>query len=115
MMRSPEQILRMKVYLGEDKKHGHDSLCDAVVGKIRSMNMAGTTVYRGLEGFGRSTRLHTYAVVMSEDLPMVIEIIDREAKIRELQEVLTQVFEIALITIDKVDSAWFPQEMPPGA
>jgi PII-like signaling protein len=52
---------------------------------------------------------------MSEDLPMVIEIIDREAKIRELQEVLTQLFEIALITIDKVDSAWFPQEMPPGA
>lgn len=115
MIKSPEQILRMKVYLGEDKRHGHESLCDAIVGKIRSLDMAGATVYRGLEGFGRSTRLHTYAVVMSEDLPMVIEIIDRETKIKELQEALTQVFEIALITVDKVESVWSPQATPPGA
>lgn len=108
MISTSDKIVRMTIYIGEDKRHGEVSLCQAIIDKARGLDMAGATVYRGIEGFGRSARLHTYEVVSSEDLPVVIEIIDTEHKAEVFHQLLKQVPEIALITFESLPKVWSP-------
>jgi PII-like signaling protein len=113
MISTSDKIVRMTVYIGEDKRHGEVSLCQAIIDKARQLDMAGATVYRGIEGFGRSTRLHTYETLMSEDLPVVIEIIDTEHKAETFHQLLKQVPEIALITFEPIAKVWSPDAEEP--
>ncbi len=93
---------RLRIYVGEDKRHGNKPLYEAIVIKARQLQMAGATVVRGTMGYGRSTRLHTANVVFSEDLPVIVEIIDGHDKIRDFVPLLTGFNEIGLVTCDEV-------------
>ena len=81
-MQIPRDAFLLRIFIGEDDKHGHVPLYEAIVLKAREMHLAGATVLRGPMGFGHSSRLHTAKILrLSEDLPMVIEIVDAEDKI----------------------------------
>ena len=99
---------RLRIYIGEDKRHGDQSLYEAIVLKARQMQMAGATVVRGTLGYGRSTRLHTTEVVFSEDLPVIVEIVDSHDKIRSFVPLLAGFNEIGLVTCDEVSVLLYP-------
>ena len=93
---------RLRIYVGEDKRHGERPLYEAIVLKARNLQMAGATVLRGTQGYGRSTRLHTVGVLFSEDLPVVVEIVDSLEKIRRFFALLADIEEIGLVTCEEV-------------
>ena len=102
-MDSGDKNARLRIYLGEDKRHGDQPLYLAILRKARQLQMAGATVLRGSQGYGRSTRLHTTDVVFSEDLPVIIEIVDRRDSVRKFAALLEDIKEIGLVTCDDVD------------
>jgi uncharacterized protein len=103
MMQIPKQALLLRIFIGEDDKAGNTPLYEAIVIKAREMHLAGATVLRGPMGFGASSRLHTTKILrLSEDLPLVIEIVDSEDKINEFLPVLDRMMSSGLITLEKV-------------
>jgi len=81
-MQIPSDAVLLRIFFGEDDKSGRVPLYEAIVLKAREMHLAGATVLRGPMGFGKSSRLHTTKVLrLSEDLPIIIEIVDAEEKI----------------------------------
>jgi uncharacterized protein len=73
----PEEALLLRIFMGEDDRQKHLPLYEAIVLKAREMHLAGATVFRGLLGFGRSSRMHRANILrLSADLPIVIEIVD---------------------------------------
>lgn len=99
---------RLRVYIGEDKRHGEQSLYEAIVLKARQLQMAGATVVRGSLGYGRSTRLHTTEVVFSADLPVIVEIVDSHEKIQNFVPLLAGFREIGLVTCEPVSVLLHP-------
>ena len=82
---------------------GHQPLYEAIVTKAREQGLAGATVLRGLLGFGASSVLHTAKLVeISDDLPMVVEIVDAEEKIEKFLPVLDDMLSSGLVTLEKV-------------
>lgn len=96
-------VRRLTIYLGEDKKDVDQPLFKAIVQEAREMHLAGATVIHGSAGYGRSTRLHTSDVLFSEDLPVIIEIVDTAAKIEPLIKRLAGRKEIGLMTCETVE------------
>jgi uncharacterized protein len=94
----------LAVYVGEsDHWHGKP-LYAAIVEKARELGLAGATVTRGVMGFGANSRIHTTAILrLSEDLPVVIQVIDRPDRIGLLAEELTQMVTEGLVVIWEVD------------
>ena len=111
-MDSNDKNARLRIYLGEDKRHGDQPLYLAIVRKARQLQMAGATVVRGTQGYGRSTRLHTTDVVFSEDLPVIIEIVDGRDSVRKFAALLEGIKEIGLVTCDDVDVLISPPDSP---
>lgn len=97
------QALRLRIYVGEDKTSGGQPLYHAIVRQARNMHIAGATVIKGTEGFGRSTRLHTTDVLFSQDLPVVVEIVDLREKLEPLIAMLHGYGEIGLITCEPLE------------
>jgi PII-like signaling protein len=93
---------RLRIYVGEDKQHGDQPLYVAIIRKARQLQLAGATVVRGSQGYGRSTRLHTTDVVFSEDLPVIIEIVDSYDSVRKFAALLDGIKEIGLVTCEDV-------------
>ena len=101
-MQIPKQALLLRIFIGEDDKFGGSPLYEAIVLKARELHLAGATVLRGPMGFGAS-RLHTTKILrLSEDLPLVIEIVDSEDKINGFLPTLDQMMTSGLITLEKV-------------
>ena len=102
-MQIPEDAVLLRIFVGEDDRHGHTPVYEAVVLKAREMHMAGATVLRGPMGFGQSSRLHTAKILrLSGDLPVIIEIVDAEDKIDGFLEVLEELMPSGLVTLEKV-------------
>lgn len=103
-MQIPEQAALLRIFIGEDDRDGDRPLYEAIVLKAREMHLAGATVIRGAMGFGHSSRLHTAKILrLSEDLPLVIEIVDSEEKINAFLPVLDGLMTTSgLVTIEKV-------------
>ena len=102
-MQIPHDALLLRVFIGENDKHGHSPLYEAIVLKAREMHLAGATVLRGPMGFGHSSRLHTAKILrLSEDLPLIIEIVDSEEKINNFLQTLNGMMQSGLITLEKV-------------
>jgi PII-like signaling protein len=102
-MRLPRDAMLLRIFIGEDEKCGRQPLYEAIVLKAREMHLAGATVLRGPMGFGRSSRLHTTKILrLSEDLPLVIEIVDTEDKIRNFVTALNGMIGSGLVTLEKV-------------
>jgi uncharacterized protein len=100
-----DQGVRLRIYLGEDKRHGDRPLYQAIIRKAHELKIAGATVMRGTQGFGNSTRLHTADVLFSEDLPAIIEIVDSADKIDSILQILDSVAGIGLITRERIEVA----------
>jgi len=103
-MHIPKQAVLLRIFIGEDDRFGTSPLYEAIVLKARELHLAGATVLRGPMGFGKSSRLHTAKILrLSEDLPLVIEIIDSEDNINRFLPVLDEMMTTSgLITLEKV-------------
>jgi uncharacterized protein len=102
-MQIPKDAVLLRIFLGEDEKSGHLPLYEAIVLKAREMHLAGATVLRGPMGFGKSSRIHTSKILrLSEDLPMVVEIVDAEDKVNAFVAVLNGMIRSGLVTLEKV-------------
>src|SRR3954453_699398 len=102
-MHIPEDAVLLRIFVGEDDRFDPQPLYEAIVLKAREMHLGGATVLRGPMGFGHSSRLHSAKILrLSEDLPLVIEIVDSEEKINEFLPVLDQMMSSGLVTMEKV-------------
>jgi uncharacterized protein len=102
-MKIPNQAQLLRIFIGENDRDEGRPLYESIVLKAREMQIAGATVIRGAMGFGHSSRLHTAKILrLSEDLPLVIEIVDSEEKISAFLPVLDQIMTSGLITLEKV-------------
>jgi uncharacterized protein len=102
-MQIPKQAVLLRIFIGEDDKCQGRPLYEAIVIKAREMHLAGATVLRGPMGFGASSRLHTTKILrLSEDLPLVIEMVDSEDKINGFLPTLDGMMSSGLITLEKV-------------
>ena len=102
-MQIPRQALLLRIFIGEDDRDDGHPLYESIVMKARGMHLAGATVLRGGIGFGHSSRLHTTKILrLSEDLPLVIEIVDCEDKINAFLPVLETIMTSGLVTLEKV-------------
>ena len=99
----------LRIFIGESDKAHHQSLFEAIVYVAREHGLAGSTVLRGIEGFGANSRhIHSAKILrLSEDLPILIEIVDTEEKIRAFVPIIDELLESAgggaMITLEKVD------------
>jgi PII-like signaling protein len=93
----------LRIFIGEDDKTDGRPLYEAIVLKAREVQLAGATILRGPMGFGHSSRLHTAKILrLSEDLPIVIEIVDSEEKIEAFLPQLEKMMGSGLVTLEKV-------------
>jgi len=112
-MQIPKQALLLRIFFGEDDKLGGRPLYEAIVLKAREMHLAGATVLRGPMGFGASSRLHTAKILrLSEDLPLVSELVDSEDKIDEFLTVLDGMMSSGLVTLEKVQVLQYGSKKP---
>ena len=112
-MQIPKQALLLRIFIGEDDKFDGSPLYEAIVLRAREMHLAGATVLRGPMGFGASSRLHTAKILrLSEDLPLVIEIVDSEEKIDDFLPVLDRMMSSGLITLEKVQVLHYGARKP---
>ena len=101
-MQVPTDGALLRIFIGEDEKHGHMPLYEAIVLKAREMHLAGATVLRGAIGYGPSSRIHTAKVLrLSQDLPLVVEIVDAKEKIDQLLAALDGMIGSGLVTLEK--------------
>jgi PII-like signaling protein len=102
-MQIPRDGVLLRIYFGEDDKSGHLPLHEAIVLKAREMHLAGATVLRGHIGFGHSSRIHTTKILrLSQDLPIVVEIVDAQEKIDAFLPMLDGMMTGGLVTMEKV-------------
>ncbi len=102
----------LRIFMGEIDKIGHTPLYEVIVHKAKKQGIAGITVLRGIMSFGASTRIHSSRLIdISEDLPIVIEIVDKEEKINQFLPVVNDLMEECghggLITIEQVNVLYY--------
>ena len=106
---------RLTIYCGEADRHHHRSLADAVVELAREEGVAGATVVRGIEGFGASSHLHTTRILsMSDDLPLVIEMVDREDRILPILPRIEDMMGDGLVTLEDVEVSLYRARTHPA-
>jgi uncharacterized protein len=98
----------LRIFLGEDDRISHMPVYEKIVVEARKNNLAGATVYKGIMGYGGNSRIHSAKILrLSEDLPLVVEIVDEQKKIQEFIPIVENIFEEAncggLITMEKAD------------
>lgn len=102
-MQLPEDAVLLRIFIGENDRYNHQPLYESIVMKAREQHLAGATVLRGPMGFGRASRLHTTKILrLSEDLPIIIEIVDREERIQAFLAELEPMLGSALVTLEHV-------------
>jgi PII-like signaling protein len=102
-MQIPEEAVLLRIFIGEADRWQGKPLYEAIVLKARELHLGGATVTRGSLGFGKTSRLHTAKILnLSTDLPLVIEIVDSEAKIAEFLPLLDTMITGGLVTLEKV-------------
>lgn len=102
-MNLPQEGMLLRIFVGESDQYKGKALYEQIVLKARELNLAGATVIRGIMGFGADSRMHTAKLLrLSEDLPVIIEIVDTEEKLNTLLPFLDETVEEGLITLEKV-------------
>ena len=103
-MQIPRDAMLLRIFFGEDDKFEHLPLYEAIVLKAREMHLGSATVLRGSVGFGHSSRLHTTKILrLSEDLPIIVEIVDAKEKIDAFLPILETMMKASgLVTLEKV-------------
>ena len=101
-MKLPSEAILLRVFIGESDRIEGKLLYEAIVEEARKKNLAGATVLRGILGFGANSRIHTSKILrLSEDLPVVVEIVDEEKKIQKFLPQLDKMVAEGLVTMEK--------------
>jgi len=99
----PREAQLLRIFIEEAYKHGHRPLYEVIVEKAHDFGLSGATVLRGIMGFGRANRIHTARILrLSEDLPIVIEIVDQPERIEAFLPVLEGMIQNGMVTLEKV-------------
>jgi hypothetical protein len=102
-MKISEEGQLLRIFIGESDRWQGKPLYEAIVLKAREMGIAGATMLRGLMGFGAASRIHTAKILrLSEDMPIVIEIVDSADKIDALLPIIDEMVEEGMVTLEKV-------------
>jgi len=101
-MKLPEEAELLRIFIGESDRYDGKPLYEAIVQEARRQNLGGATVFRGLMGYGAHSRMHTAKILrLSEDLPVVIEIVDSTGKIEGFLPVLDKMMNEGLVTVER--------------
>src|SRR5207247_7178331 len=101
--RLPAEAQLLRIFIGGSDKHHGRPLYEVIVEEARRRGMAGATVLRGTLGFGANSRIHTAKILrLSEDLPMVVEIVDSPERIAAFLPDLDRMIEEGLVTLERV-------------
>ena len=115
-MQIPRQAQLLRIFIGEAERHDGRPMYEAIVLKARELQIAGATVLRGGMGFGNSSHLHTSKILrLSDDLPLLIEIVDIAEKIDAFLPVLDTMMSSGLVTLEKVHVVRYGSGAPPSA
>jgi uncharacterized protein len=110
-MQIPREAILLRIFFGENDKFERLPLHEAIVLKAREMHLGGATVLRGHIGFGHSSRIHTTKILrLSQDLPIVVEIIDSQEKIDAFLPVLDGMMSSGLVTIERAEVLQYGSE-----
>lgn len=94
----------LRIFIGESDRWEHKPLYEEIVRAAREKGLAGATVIRGIEGFGAHSRLHTARILrLSEDLPLIIEIVDRAEKVDAFVADIDPMIQEGLVTLERVE------------
>ncbi len=97
------EALLARIYIGEADTHEGRPLYDAIVRRLRERGVRGVSVFKGIEGYGRSSRVHTTRILaLSEDLPILIEAVDEESRLRPVLDELESMIGGGLVTLERV-------------
>jgi len=98
----------IRIFVGESDRWHHAPLYEAIVIEARKAHLAGATVLHGRMGFGARSKLHTAKILrLSEDLPIIIEIVDKREKIERFLLTLEDMVTEGLVTLENVDVVWY--------
>ncbi|HUZ14101.1 MAG TPA: DUF190 domain-containing protein [Caulobacteraceae bacterium] len=115
-MQAPQSAVLLRIYTEEGKMNGHTALYEDIVMKARAAGLAGATVLRGPMGYGLHAKVHTAKILdLSAKLPLVIEIVDEEAKVRRFLAELDTVKQLGLVTLEKVEVVHYGSRAEPPA
>lgn len=102
-MTLPQEAMLLRIFLGERDRHGGRPLYEAIVAKARELKLAGATVLRGPMGYGRNAHIHRANLLdISEDLPVVVEIVESQSNVERLLPELQGMMGSGLVTLEKV-------------
>jgi PII-like signaling protein len=115
-LQAPQPAVLLRIYTEEGKMNDHKPLYEDIVMKARAAKLAGATVLRGPMGFGLHARIHTAKILdLSAKLPLIIEIVDAEDKIRAFLSELDIMKEVGLVTLEKVEVVHYGSRPPDAA
>jgi len=98
----------LRIFIGETDEHDGLPLYEWIVRKAKEMKMAGASVFRGIEGFGAKSHLHTAKILrLSQDLPILIELIDVEEKIDKFIEIIDPVIQSGIVTTENIEVKFY--------
>ncbi len=105
----------LRIFIGESDKYGKQPLYEKIVFEAKKLGLSGATVTRGIMGFGANSKIHTTKLLeISSDLPLIIEIVDSEEKIRKFIKSIDHLFEESnsggLMTIEKAEVVRYKAE-----
>ncbi|BFN36982.1 DUF190 domain-containing protein [Fidelibacter multiformis] len=107
-MKLPDEGILLRIFIGEGDMYHGKPLYETIVMKARELNIAGATVTRGILGYGADSRIHSSKFLrISEDLPVIIEIVDHEERIHKLIPFLNETVKDGLITQEKVSVLFY--------
>lgn len=114
-MKLPEEGCLLRIFIGENDKHGHKPLYEWIVIKAREFGVAGATVLRGMMGFGAKSHIKTSKILrLSEDLPIVIELVDTEKKLHDFLSTIDHAITEGLATYEKANVLFYRSGKPPS-
>jgi uncharacterized protein len=102
-MKLEGKALMLRIHFGEDDKWHNKPLYQAIVEKCRELDIAGATVFRGIEGYGASTLIHRSHLLWSSDRPIMVSVVDTEMNINKLLPALDQMVSEGLIAMSEVE------------
>lgn len=111
-MQLPQEGSLLRIFIGEADKHEHKPLYEWIVLEAREHRLAGATVLRGMMGFGANTRqIHTFRFdTLSEDLPIIVEIVDVEEKLEKFLDLIEPHLKAGLVTLEKAHVKFYRHE-----
>ncbi|MBO8154275.1 DUF190 domain-containing protein [Thermovirga sp.] len=107
-MKLPREAQLLRIFIGESDKYNGKPLYEAIVTRARELSMAGVTVLRGILGFGAHSRIHSAKILrLSEDLPLVIEIVDTPERIQAFLPEVDGMMKEGLVTLENIKVIYY--------